>query len=168
MKRCPKSFVSLRPGVLRSPPSTRRCHNYSMARLRSVKTLVVANRIFVLLSKLCQYFLYNIYKLDELGLLIKLLPRCMFVFKTEGHRTVRGISAMKAKNRITLPIYEFDGRFQSYSWASFGTRRTPDAFASASLISYTSAKKTPDLATSSSRGGFYKIFLSHVRKSSAL
>ena len=61
----------------------------------------VAKEMSGLRSSVREYDTKNIYDVGETGLYFKILPRRTYVLCTENRKTLRGIKAMKSKDRIT-------------------------------------------------------------------
>ena len=68
----------------------------------SVTISDVSQGIAQFCENLSTYDVDNIYNQDETGLFFKLFPKQSYVLESEGGKTLRGITGMGAKDRVTL------------------------------------------------------------------
>lgn len=63
-----------------------------------------SQELFELRENLRSYPISNIHSMDATGLFFRFVPRTSFVLGAEGKRSVRGIKAMCAKEKVTTNI----------------------------------------------------------------
>ena len=93
-----------------------------------VQASAVAKDIGILRSHLSDYDAEHIYNIDETGLFFKLLPRRTYISASEDRKSLRGVKAMKAKDRITALVCTNAMGTQKLPMAIIGTAKQPRCF----------------------------------------
>lgn len=134
----------------------------------SASAASVANDISELRTKLSEYPMVRIYNMDETGLFFKLLPSRTYVMESEGRRSVRGIKAMKAKDRVTAFICNNADGSKKLELSIIGKAKNPRCFrVGQPHVKYFSQRN----AWSDSvvfKKWFYEVFIPHVRRTTSL
>lgn len=133
----------------------------------SVNALAVAGEISQLRSDLAQYPPDHIYNMDETGLFFKLLPRRTYVLESEGRRTVRGIKAMKAKDRITAFVCTNADGSQKVDMSIIGKAQNPRCFRMGKPHVPYFSQKNAWADNVVFKRWFSEVFLPHVRKTTS-
>ena len=133
----------------------------------SVNALAVAGDISQLRSNLAQYPPDHVYNMDETGLFFKLLPRRTYVLESEGRRTVRGIKAMKAKDRITAFLCTNADGSQKVDLSIIGKAQNPRCFRMGKPDVQYFSQKNAWADNVVFKRWFYEVFLPHVRKTTS-
>ena len=127
----------------------------------------VSEDIGILRSHLCDFDADCIYNIDETGLFYKLTPRRMYVSIWEDRKFLRGIKAVKAKDRVTTFVRTNATGTQKLSMAIIGTAKQPRCFKiRAPAVPYFQHKDAwADTVTF--RAWFYRVSIPFIRKTTS-
>ena len=132
-----------------------------------VQAAAVAADIFQIREDLREYDAEHIYNVDETGLFYKLLPRRTYVGVHEDRKSLRGVKAMKAKDRVTAFVCTNASGTKKLPMAIIGTAKQPRCFKIRKPAVPYFHQRNAWADTATFRAWFYTVFIPFIRRNTS-